>query len=124
MVQYICMEIIFRSKDYELTDDVRNYAEEHLQAVEKHLGSAASGARCEVELGKDHSKSGDVYFADISVSVPGTEGAKATATASSVNAAIDQVKDDLLSQFRSRKKLHSRMLKKGGALLKRILRGE
>lgn len=118
------MDITFRSKDYELKDEVRIYTEKHLQAIEKHLGDAATSARCDVEVGRDHSKSGEVYFADISVSVPGAEGVKATATASSVNGAIDQVKDELLAQLRNRKQFHTRMLRKGGAMLKKIIRGE
>lgn len=118
------MEITFRSKDYELTGEVRAYAEKHLHSIEKPLGGAAATARCDVELGRDHSKSGEVYFADISVSSPGVDSVKATATASSVQAAIDQVKDELLAQLRSRKKFHSRMLRKGGMLLKSILRGQ
>jgi ribosome-associated translation inhibitor RaiA len=41
-----------------------------------------------------------------------------------VNAAIDNAKDELMRQLRQDKKLHSRLWRKSGAFAKRLLRLE
>ena len=40
---------------------------------------------------------------------------RARVNAESVNAAIDQTKDDILNQLRKHKQLHRRVLRRGGA---------
>jgi ribosomal subunit interface protein len=121
------MNIRTKTADYEITSEVSSYLDERLQAIEKILGNNADNTQCDITLGKGaaHSKHGaHMWFAEITISQPGEDRVNATAETESLNAAIDKVKDEILKQLRNRKKFHQRVLHKGGAAFKRLIRGE
>jgi ribosomal subunit interface protein len=117
------MELRIKGTDYTVTGEVKNYLETRLEAVERHLGADAELALCEVELGRavGHSKNGEVWKAEINLTHQ-KEFVRATATAETINAAIDHVKSELLDQLQKRKQIHRRFLRKGGNLLKGLMR--
>ena len=119
------MEIKTKTTDYEMTVEVQSYLEEKLAAMAKLLADD-SGALCEVTLGRASSSSrhGDVWFAEFNVPQTGIATAHAYARAESITAAIDKAKDELLQQLRREKKLHTRMFRKGGAAIKKLMRWE
>lgn len=119
------MEIKTKTTDYELTPDVENYLREKLGAVQKLL-SSDMGVRCEVTLGKavSSSKHGEIWFVDCAVIPTAGDRVHAYARAETIAAAIDKAKDEVLQQLRKGKKLHIRMLRKGGAAIKKMMRWE
>ena len=121
------MDIRIKQTDYQLLPDTSRYLDERLRHIEKLLGSDAVLARCEVELGRDagHSRHGDnMWFAEMNVTYPGSAMLRATNRSESINGAIDDAKAELERQIRSGKKLHQRVIRRTGALAKRLLRME
>ena len=121
------MDIRTRTTDYQMTPEVSEYLDERVSHIEKFLGSDASNARIEVELGKAegrHKHSEYQYFAEFQLVRPGFPRIVAKNHEPGVNAAIDNAKEELLRQLRQDKKLHARLWRKSGAFAKRLLRLE
>ena len=64
----------------------------------------------------------NIFFAEMHVMCPGGANVYARNNAENINAAIDDVKEEVERQLRREKKLHIRLYRKGGALAKRMLR--
>lgn len=121
------MDIRTRTTDYQMAPETSKYLDERVAHIEKFLGHDAASARLEVEVGKaeGHHKHSDYhYFAEFQLVRPGFPRLVAKNHEPTVNAAIDNAKDELLRQLRQDKKLHARLWRKSGALAKRLLRLE
>jgi len=120
------MDVRIRATDFELTRTISDYTEEKLMSVRHLLGAGDTPARCEVELGRmvGNQRRGDVWFAEINLHDARGQHFFAREEGESVNAAIDVVKDEILTQIRKHKQSERGMLRKSGALLKRFLRRE
>jgi ribosome-associated translation inhibitor RaiA len=119
------MQIKTKTTDYEMTAEVETYLAEKLAAAQK-LVKDDPYALCDVTIGRAsaHSKHGEVWFAEFDF-VPTTgERMHTYARAETINAAIDKAKDELLQQLRRNKKFHVKMLRKGGAAIKKMMRWE
>lgn len=119
------MDIRIKATDYTITPEVQQYLDAKLGAIERLLGGEAQLARVEIELGRDAGgqRHGEyVWFAEITIRTPGGDDARATNRASTINAAIDDVKEEIEKQLRRNKKFHIRMLRRSGAALKRFIR--
>ena len=118
------MDIRIKTTDYQMVGDVSDYLNERIDAIARHMGDGSDQARAEVNVGRSvgGSKHGEVWFAEINIIHSGHASIHAHATAASVNAAIDQAKDEILNQLRKSKQVHRRVLRKGGAALKGFLR--
>lgn len=119
------MNIRIKATDYELTGDARVYLDERLASLEKFLSGDTSLVRCEVELGRDAGRprhGANIWFAEIRILSPGSAPVYAHNNASTVNAAIDDVKEEIERQLRSEKKLHIRLMRKTGAAIKNWMR--
>ncbi len=116
------METRIKTNDYQMVPEVQTYLDERLAAIEKLVGTSDESIRAEVELGRSTAhESGDVYYAEINLILKGSN-IRSTSKASSVNAAIDEVRDGIVEQLRKRKQLHRRLIRRGGAAIKRIIR--
>jgi len=120
------MDVRIRTTDLDLTPAINDYTEERLMAIRHLLGASEGSERCEVELGRTtgHAKHGEVWFAEINLYVSDGGHFFARTTGESVNAAIDMVKDEILAQLRKHKQQERGMLRRSGALLKRLLHRE
>ncbi len=119
------MDIRIKAKDYELTPETRSYLDGRLMALEKFLGDDAALARCEVELGRaggGQRHGANMWFAEIHIIQPGGVRVYARNSAESVNAAIDDVKEEVERQLRNERKLHIRVMRKTGAAIKNWMR--
>lgn len=115
------MDIRIKTTDYELTTEARTYLDDRIASLEKFLGGDSALARCEIELGRDAGRprhGANMWFAEIRIMQPGSTPVYARNNASSVNAAIDDVKDEVERQMRREKKLHIRVIRKTGAAVK------
>ncbi|MEK7132476.1 MAG: HPF/RaiA family ribosome-associated protein [Patescibacteria group bacterium] len=119
------MDIRIKTTNYELTTEVRDYLDGRVRALEKFLGRDAGLTRCEVEVGRDAGRprhGRNIWFAEIIVIIPGRDRVYAKNNSESVNGAIDDVKEEVERQILRSRGLHRRFLRKGGAILKNIIR--
>ena len=119
------MDIRIKATNYELTPEVESYLDERLKSLEKFIGADLNVVRCEVELGRDAGRprhGANIWFAEMCILRPGRNRIYARNNAEGVNAAIDDVKKEVERQLLRDRQLHRRIFRKGGAILKRIMR--
>ena len=119
------MDVRIRATDFQISPAVSDYLQPRLDAIERMLGDDAALARCEVELSRSGGaqRHGEyVWRAEIQVTRPGGERIVARNQEATVNAAIDQAKDEVMAQLRGQKKSNMRVLRKTGAAIKRWMR--
>ena len=119
------MDIRIKVTDYELTRETREYLDDRIASLEKFLGGDTALVRCEIELGRDAGRprhGANMWFAEIRILSPGSTPVYAHNNASTVNAAIDDVKEEIERQLRSEKKLHIRLMRKTGSAIKNWMR--
>jgi ribosomal subunit interface protein len=105
-----------------MTPEISAYLDEKLAAIEKLINVPDEDAvRGDVELANTHTQDGQPWNAEINLYVNG-ELYRAVAKGESVNAALDAVKDELMSRLRRSKKKRFDMLKRGGARIKQLLK--
>lgn len=117
------MEKRIKTTDYELTPEVSSYLDERLAAMAKAFGEDPK-LRFEVELGRatGHTRHGDnVWFIEIDA-ITSHGSRRSSSHAASIKEAIDEVRDEVIRQERSGKRLHRRIIRKSGAALKSLLR--
>ena len=118
------MDIRIKATGFELTAETRSYLDDRIAALEKFVSDAGT-ARCEVELGLaagGQRHGANMWFAENRILVPGNSPVYARNNASSVNAAIDDVKEEVERQLRRGKRLDIRMARKTGAAIKNWLK--
>ncbi len=118
------MNIKIKTTNFSLTPAIQIYLEEKLKSIEKFLPSDES-IFFEVELGKTtrHHQKGDVFKAEINLTVPG-KLIRAVAEEWDLRVAIDRVKDELQREIIGNKEKSASLYKRGARLLKKILHGE
>ena len=119
------MDIRIKTTDYELTKETREYLDDRIASLEKFLREGASSARCEIELGRaggGQRHGANMWFAEIRIMSPGSPPVYAHNSAPTVNAAIDDVKEEIERQLRREKKFHIRVMRKTGSAIKNWMR--
>jgi ribosomal subunit interface protein len=119
------MNVRIKTKDYEPTGAVKKYLDIRIAALEKLLGSDAAVSRCEVEIGRAAGKQrhGEhLYFAEFLIRAPRRKPVRAVNHEASINAAIDNAKEEAMRQLRKQKTVSQTRTKKEGARVKRSLK--
>ena len=96
------MDIRIKATNYEMTLETRSYLDDRIASLEKFLGGDTSLVRCEVEVGRDAGRprhGANIWFAEIHIMQPGSARVNARNNAASVNAAIDDVKEEVERQW-------------------------
>jgi ribosome-associated translation inhibitor RaiA len=121
------MDMRLKTTNYKVTTDVEKYLDARLGALEKILGrDAALKTRCEVEIGRaagNKHNSDYMWYAEMRVVTTGAKPLYARNHAASVNAAIDDVKEEVGRQVRKEKKMRTTDTRKKGREVKKVLRG-
>lgn len=117
------MNITVKTRNLELTPDIRAYAEEKAAAVRKVLGNHSDGdIACDIILSRDDKHaSGLIYRADYSA-FAGAEKVHAVGHGESITAAIDIAKDELVQRASKDKSRGLSLMRRGGARVKSWLR--
>ncbi len=117
------MRITIKGTGIELSPEITDYVEKRLESILKFEDSSDPSSRCEVEVGRTtrHHQSGDIYYAEVNLHIPG-ENLRATAEAASLNAAIDAVKDEVQKELRQLKGRRMHFVRKQGARAKEFMR--
>lgn len=114
------MNITIKSTHRDLTLLERELIEGKFSALQKMVGEAAL-LSCEVEESIAVERAGAKYRAEGNLSVDG-KLYRAEATSSTLEGAVDRVRDDLAREVRRARGKERGLLKRGGAALKRMLR--
>ena len=118
------MNINLKTKGFELTAAIEIYLREKLDSLDKLLPPDES-ISADVELARttNHHNKGDIYRAEVNLSVPGRL-IRSVAEEWDLRVAIDAVKDELQREIKGNKERSFSLYKKGARLFKRLLRGE
>lgn len=118
------MKIKLKTTNFRLLPDIETYLEDKLNALDRFLPRDES-IFADVELAKttNHHQKGNVFKAEVNISVPGRL-IRAQAEEWDLRVAIDEVKNELQLELRKYKEKNSTLYKKGARLAKKMLRGE
>jgi len=113
-----------KATNIELSDDIRDYVNKKIELLEKYIEVDDTSALCNVEVGKTnlHHRTGDIFRAEINLRVSGHDY-YAVSEKDVLNAALDDVKDEIARALASRKKKRENLVRRGGAKIKAILKG-
>lgn len=116
------MHLQFKATNYEITSEVREAAEKKLSALEKFDKDGV--AKAYIELGRETEAhvQGRVWRAEINFEMEG-EYLRAESTQESLEFALDAVIAELSSSLRTYKSKQETLSKRGGRMLKSMLRG-
>ncbi|MEK7148188.1 MAG: ribosome-associated translation inhibitor RaiA [Patescibacteria group bacterium] len=117
------MKINITAKGIELTPAISEYVTRKVSALEKYFESSPD-AVAQVEVGKStqHHKSGDVFRAEVHIIGAGLD-LYATSEQADLYAAIDVVKDEIISTAMHKKGKFQTMSRKGGQAVKNMMKG-
>ncbi len=102
------MKIILKGKDFEITDSVEDYLRKKIKSLEKLFKNYDEELmKVEMEVGRTtrHHQTGDIFRAEINLSVGG-KLFRAESERDDIFAAIDEVRDDLereIKKFKTKK---------------------
>ena len=117
------MNINIKATNMELTGAINDYVNKRLSSIEKFSkgGSEISGY---VEVGKttNHHKQGDVFKAEFDINING-EHFFATSEKNDLYAAIDDVKEELVSNITHNKDRKQTLFKRGAKSVKKMIKG-
>ncbi len=118
------MNITIKTTPQDLIFSARDLIEGKLSSLDKLLERTTGpvSLSCEVEESIAVERSGARYRAEGNLSVNG-QLFRAEATSNTLEGAVDQVRDELTREVQSAHGKRRSLLKRGGAALKRMLRG-
>ncbi len=106
----------------ELSDIARDLTNERFASVERVLSTRSESARLSMDINKEtKQRHGRIFAVTCNLSVE-SKHYTTTASAETLEQAIDMVRDDMLRLVRSSRGKAMRLLRKGGARIKKILR--
>ncbi len=113
--------IQFKATNTELLGDLQDIMEQKLHSLEKYIGDETD-LKCQVEFEKVTAQnSGKIYRVEVNLHVGG-QLYRAEATETTFQEAIDEVRDELDKEMRRANKKRETMLKKGGRIIKKMMR--
>jgi ribosomal subunit interface protein len=118
------MNINIKTTNITLKPDTEAYLSKKLLSLQKLIDLEDDSVFAQVELGKttNHHKSGDVFMAEINLRV-GKQRFRAVSKTGDLHAAIDDMKDELVQEVKSKHEKQRTNSRKGGAAIKEIVRG-
>jgi ribosomal subunit interface protein len=116
------MKINTKATQISLSPDIKDYLDKKLEMVSRFVNDME--AFCEVEIGRTtkHHAGGDIFRAEINLTIKGKDF-RAVSEKESLHAAIDEVKDEILSEIKHFKTKKTALVRRGGAAVKAMLKG-
>lgn len=115
------MEIIFKSKNFSLTPSIENYVQKKIQTLEKFLKRFNEEIiKFEVEVGRTtyHHQSGDIFRAEINLSIGG-QLLRAESKQADLFAAVDETRDNLEEEIKRLKTKRATIFRRGARSIKK-----
>lgn len=118
------MQINFKGTNYELPSNISALAKRKVDSLTKYLGKGKENARAYVDLGKETEahQNGKIWRADINFDVDGNRF-YAKAVEESIEVAIDRSVSELARELQTARKREQSLAKKGGSIIKSMMRG-
>lgn len=117
------MEVIIKSTNLKLTDNINDYINKRISTLDKLINDEDTSVLCNVEVGKvsEHHKSGDIFRSEINLHIAGQDF-RAVSEAGTLFSAIDETKNQMQKELRRYKEKRMRLIRRGGAKIKELLR--
>ncbi|MBX4198248.1 ribosome-associated translation inhibitor RaiA [Candidatus Parcubacteria bacterium] len=118
------MNINIKTTNISLKTETEDYLTKKLLTLKKLVDFEADNVFAQVELGKttNHHKSGNIFMAEINLRV-GKTTFRAVSKKEDLHAAIDDMKDEISRELKSKFDKQRSMERKGGAAIKNMVRG-
>lgn len=118
------MKINIKATNIHLTPEISDYLQKKLDMLDRMIDSNDTSVFCEVEVGKttNHHKTGDVFRTEINLTRDG-KFFRAVSEESTINASIDEAKDEILSELKNYKSKRMTLMRRGGAQIKNLIKG-
>lgn len=118
------MQVDIKTHHLELTQQIEAYLNEKLEDVERLIDAPSEAVYARVQLGKkdEQHQSGKIYTAKVNLNIAGADY-RATAREESIEAAIDEIKDELMKKLRREKDKQQSLVKRGGRAVKEFIHG-
>lgn len=108
-----------------LTPAITEYVEKRLSHLDKFISpEELEVIMCYVDIGKtsNHHKAGEIFKAEFTIHI-GKKSLRAMSEKEDLYAAIDSVNDEMAQALKSYKEKKTSFLRRGGAKIKRLLKG-
>jgi ribosomal subunit interface protein len=117
------MQYNIKTTDFEMTKEVSSYLSDKLIMIEKFVDKNDKSIKCDVEIGKttNRHQSGEIFRTEINISI-GKQVLRSEAVGESMNAAIDEAKDEIIKRLSRKKSKHFTLIRKGGEKIKSALK--
>ena len=118
------MKTNIKATNITLTSELRDYIDKKLAGVEKFLDPNDTSIMCDVEVARttSHHKTGEIFRAEFHIHIAG-KYFTAVSEKDNINAALDEVKDEIIHSLKSYKTKKDTLFKRGSAKIKSILKG-
>lgn len=112
-----------KATNIELTPAISDYVDKKVDVLNKFIGEEID-ALAKIEVGKttNHHNKGDIFRAEINLTI-GKKDYRAVVETSDLYAAIDDMKDEIVAEVSKAKRKHFHLLKKGHQKIKDFLKG-
>ena len=113
-----------KATNIDLTPAIKEYVVTRINSLEKLVDQKDTSINTDIEVGKtsNHHKSGDIFRAEINLYIGG-KNFRSESVNKDLYSSIDEAKEDLSRILNNFKDKSFYKKKRGGALLKRLLRG-
>lgn len=117
------MKTAIKGTGVEVTTEIADYIDQKVRAFDRFVHDGKE-ALAEVELRKEEGvgHTGKIYYAEVNLTIDG-KLYRATANEASFQAALDEVKDEMLRELRSTKQKRLFSIRDGGKRVKAWLTG-
>ncbi len=118
------MRTRIKTTNITLTPDIAEYLEKRLAAFEKLTAHHSEDAFLDVEIGRTtkHHHSGDIYRAEINIHI-GQKNFRAVQETGDLHSSIDAAKDQMMDELRSEKGKRMSLIRHGGQKVKAFIKG-
>ncbi len=118
------MKINIKATNMHLTPEISDYLEKKINMLDRLIDPADTSVSCNIEVGKttNHHKTGDVFRTEINLTKDG-KYFRAVAEEETLNASIDEAKDEIMRELKSHKSKRQTLIRRGGARIKDLIRG-
>jgi len=113
--------INFKITNTEISDQLKDIAENKLSTLEKFIGDAPAICDLEFERITNHHQSGEIHRAEVNLEING-KLYRAEATADSFEKAIDDVRAELYNELQSQQGKKETLMKRGARKVKEMMR--
>ena len=116
------MNISIKSTNIELTPALKDYAEKRIGTIKKYIGESAIAS---IEIGKTtaHHKQGDIFKAEVNIKTSMGKQFRAVSEKADLYEAIDDVRNEIVTEISSAKGKSEALWRKGARKLKNMMRG-